>query len=704
MIKTKILRLALMTAVLWLAFFTEAIFARAGDLDVSFGGDGIVSTPLPNESIGAASGLLVQADGKLLVSVLAVGQDFDSAIVRYNPDGTLDTTFSGDGVFNSPFPAGDADAANAIAQQADGRLLVAGPLISGKFGGFYVLRLNPDGSLDTTFSGDGIMTGSILGTADARALAVQPDGKILVAGITFNSSSFEDYFAVTRLNSNGSLDTAFGVGGSATVSFGAIDFFDDMALQADGKIILMGNADQSSANPYLAMVRFNANGVLDNTFDGDGRVMTRIEGLHGNSLTTQPDGKILVGGSLFSAFAVVRYNPNGSLDTTFDGDGIATTAFGTTSDGVNDLIVQPDNKIIAAGETAVGPSLLDLDMATARFNADGSLDTNFGTNGKVVVRVSGESDLANAVALQPDGKIVLAGAGTELGSRQVTLVRLRTQNQTKFDYDGDGRADISLFRPSSSVWYIQNSSDNSYGIRQFGSSGDRLAAADFDGDSRTDLAVFRPSEGVWHRLNSSNNTTSAVAFGAASDVPVPADFDGDGRADIAVYRPSNGTWWITRSRDGAVSVQSFGLSEDKPTPGDFDGDGQADIAVFRPSTNVWYRINSSNGQASAYQFGLSGDQPTAADFDGDSRTDIAVFRPSEGVWYRLNSASESFSIVRFGLAEDKPVAADYDGDGRADIAVYRPSDGTWYLLRSTAGFAAARFGLAEDIPTPFSLY
>jgi subtilisin family serine protease len=284
--------------------------------------------------------------------------------------------------------------------------------------------------------------------------------------------------------------------------------------------------------------------------------------------------------------------------------------------------------------------------------------------------------------------------------RLAEAMKRLNSKQTPFDYDGDGKADLSVYRAGNSVWYIQNSSNNLFDYKQFGTSGDLTAPADFDGDGRTDIAVFRPSDGTWYKIESSTGKFSATAFGAPGDLPVPADYDGDGRADIAVFRPSNGTWWIIQSGSGAVLGQQFGISEDKPAVGDFDGDGRTDISVWRPSSGFWYRINSSTGTFSAHQFGMIGDKPTAADYDGDGKTDISVFRPSNGVWYRINSTNNTFGADSFGMAEDLPIAADYDGDGKADVAVYRPSVGTWFMLGSGSGFAARQYGIQTDIPTP----
>ncbi|MBS1793881.1 MAG: VCBS repeat-containing protein [Acidobacteria bacterium] len=272
-----------------------------------------------------------------------------------------------------------------------------------------------------------------------------------------------------------------------------------------------------------------------------------------------------------------------------------------------------------------------------------------------------------------------------------------------FDYDGDGKADLSVFRAATATWYIQNSGTaNTYDIQNFGDGLDTIAPADYDGDGKTDIAVFRSSNNTWYTLNSADGTTSIVTFGAAGDTPVAADYDGDGKADIAVWRSGTGEWWISQSGSGTVAVVRFGMAGDLPQRGDFDGDGKTDLVVYRPTDNVWYRLNSSDAQVVAYQFGLATDLRAPADYDGDGKADIAVYRPTEGNWYIANSGSGNISIVNFGLSVDLPVPADYDGDGKADLAVFRTDSAVWYLQRSTDGFVAQGFGLPGDKPTPVS--
>ena len=267
--------------------------------------------------------------------------------------------------------------------------------------------------------------------------------------------------------------------------------------------------------------------------------------------------------------------------------------------------------------------------------------------------------------------------------------------RTEFDFDGDGKADPSIFRSSNGAWWVLGSSVGSR-TTTFGRSGDVIAPADFDGDTKADHAVYR--NGEWHVLGSTAGY-SVRAFGLAGDIPQAGDYDGDGSADLAVYRPSNGTWYMMGSRDGFRAV-NFGISTDRPVAADFDGDGKYDPAVYRDGT--WYILGSTAG-FNAYQFGLAGDRPVQADYDGDNKADAAVYR--NGTWYVLRS-SAGFYATSFGIATDLPVVADYDGDRKADISVFRPSDGVWHIMRtsvteSSAAYTSFAFGLATDTPIPY---
>jgi hypothetical protein len=266
------------------------------------------------------------------------------------------------------------------------------------------------------------------------------------------------------------------------------------------------------------------------------------------------------------------------------------------------------------------------------------------------------------------------------------------RNATVADFDGDGRTDVSVFRPGSGIWYINQSANNAFRAEQFGISTDRITPGDYDGDGKTDVAVFR--NGTWFVNKSQSNTFSGISFGAASDTPVAGDYDGDGKTDYAVFRPSNGTWYVLKSSDNQLTAAQFGTNGDLPVAGDYDADGKFDYAVFRPSSGVWYLLRSQAG-FTGVTFGLGTDKPVPADYDGDGKTDIAVFR--DGIWYLQNSTA-GFAAYQFGAATDVPSAGDYDGDGKTDIAVFR--NGTWYIQQTTAGFKAQSFGAIGDRPVP----
>jgi hypothetical protein len=267
------------------------------------------------------------------------------------------------------------------------------------------------------------------------------------------------------------------------------------------------------------------------------------------------------------------------------------------------------------------------------------------------------------------------------------------------DFDGDGRSDTSVFRPTDGTWYLRYATGATSGV-QWGGGSDIPVPADYDGDGKTDVAVFRPSDGVWYLIFSSTGAATGVAWGGGGDIPVPADYDGDGRADIVVFRPSEGIWYIRYSSTGTAAGVRWGGQGDVPVPADFDGDGKADIAVFRPGNGVWYVWYSATNTQAGYQWGGGNDVAVPGDYDGDGKADIAVFRRSDGVWY-LRYASGATAGVPWGGGADIPVPGDYNGDGKTDIAVFRPSEGTWYLRYSGTGATAGiRWGAAVDIPIP----
>ena len=271
---------------------------------------------------------------------------------------------------------------------------------------------------------------------------------------------------------------------------------------------------------------------------------------------------------------------------------------------------------------------------------------------------------------------------------------------TRYDFDGDERTDISVFRPADATWYL-NRSTAGISVQHFGETGDRIVSADYDGDGRTDVAVFRPSTGLWYLLTS-GGVFESFHWGEASDIPLPGDFDGDGKADIGVFRPSTGDWFVLL-RAGGVKVSVWGVQGDIPLAGDFDADGKADLAVWRPSDGNWY-LNGSTSGISITTWGVASDKVVNADYDGDGRDDLAVWRPSTGEWFKIASSNGDIERLIWGVAGDIPVPGDYDGDGKADIAVFRPSDAMWYMFMTFSGIATAHWGANGDIPVPAAAF
>jgi len=237
------------------------------------------------------------------------------------------------------------------------------------------------------------------------------------------------------------------------------------------------------------------------------------------------------------------------------------------------------------------------------------------------------------------------------------------------DFNGNGTSDISVWRPTSGMWYIKDIT-----TQQWGTSGDTPCNGDYNGDGITDIAVWRPADGMWYLKN-----IGAYQWGTSGDIPVPGKYNADLITDIAVWRPSNGMWYIRN-----IGAYQWGAPNDLPVPGDYNGDGVTDIAVWRPDTGMWYIYGIGS-----YQWGTAGDIPVPADYNGDGVTDIAVWRPSNGMWYIRN-----IGAYQWGTSGDIPAPGKYNLDASADIAVWRPSTGMWYLY----GIGAHQWGTSGDIP------
>ncbi|HUR99658.1 MAG TPA: FG-GAP-like repeat-containing protein [Pyrinomonadaceae bacterium] len=614
---------------------------------------------------GRVYAMAMQSDGKILVAGVFSHMDTVSrnSLARVNADGSLDPTLDPGTGFNSP--------PEYLLPQADGKIIAAAGFATYRGASRPgLVRIMADGSLDAAFSPTLSVNGSV------NAAALQSDGRILIAG-SFSSVNGEVRTSIARLNADGSLDNTF------NPIFGAANLT-DIIQQPDGKIMVAGSFSGVNGFNRSSLVRLTITGELDQSFNANGATVDRV--------WLQPDGKYILTGTTLS-----RRNADGSPDSGFVPPTFTATGF--NGGWISSVIVQADGSLVVGGRFDKVGTLTRRNIV--RLNPTGGVDTLF--------LPTGADAEVRAMIAQSNGKVIIGGDFSKVETTaRAGIARISTvpfRRPAPFDFDGDGRADISVVRPSTNRWYEALSSNGNVYEETFGSAGDVPVPADFDGDGTTDEAIYRPSNGQWWFRSSVSDGLVLNVYGLPEDIPRPSDFDGDGRADFVLYRPSNRTWYRVGSmnpQQQATPVQ-FGSPGDLPLVGDFDGDGRSDLAVFRPSTgDWWYSATSANGAFRKTHWGRNGDIPVPADYDGDGKTDFAVFRPSDGGWYIYNSGNGSFTILAFGTSGDRPVAADYDGDGRADIAVFRPSQGLWYLYRTTAGFAGYQFGISTDVAIPGS--
>ena len=332
---------------------------------------------------------------------------------------------------------GSSDVAFSPALQPDGKVVLAGYSFGGINLDFALVRYNADGSLDDSFGNGGKVTTDLAGeTNEAKSITIQNDGKLIVGGYTYSSDTHD--FALVRYNTDGSLDTSFGTGGIVITDFGDSDWLWSTAIQVDGKIVIGGYTENLGLERFV-LARYSIDGKLDQAFGNGGIVTTEVDtGVsYGYSVAIQPDGKILLAGDAFSThqydFALVRYNSNGSLDDGFGTNGKVLVNIGF-QDETGSMVVQPDGKIVVAG-TAVS------DFAILRFNIDGTLDSAFGNGGKVITDFGGMSDYAYSVMLQSDGKIIAAGDSNSFGLQQDSFVMARYTPNGSLDmnFGNDGK-------------------------------------------------------------------------------------------------------------------------------------------------------------------------------------------------------------------------------------------------------------------------
>ncbi|MFN7736809.1 MAG: beta strand repeat-containing protein, partial [Pirellula sp.] len=369
-------------------------------------------------------------------STIAFSAANDTASITVTAINDAPTFLSGDGIVTTAIGTSQ-DYAWSVTVQPDGKVLLGGSAVIGSMEDFALVRYNADGSLDSSFGTGGKVTTAVGTSSDqGYSVTLQPDGKIVVGGYSSFGGNWD--FALVRYNANGTLDTSFGTGGMVSTAIGTSnDQGRSVTIQRDGKIVVGGYASIGSNNDF-ALVRYNANGTLDTSF-GSGGMVTTAFGTDtdvGYSVTIQPDGKIVVGGytmmSLIGDFALVRYNANGTLDTSFGTGGMVTTAIGTGSDIGMSVTIQPDGKFVVSGYARIGSTD---DFALVRYNPDGSLDTTFGTGGRVTTAIDIGNDRGYSVTVQADGKIVVGGSAVIGSANDFALVRYNADGSLDTTFD-----------------------------------------------------------------------------------------------------------------------------------------------------------------------------------------------------------------------------------------------------------------------------
>ena len=645
--------------------FAVVRYLPNGKRDASWGA-AAVARASPGNSDDQMFGVAIQPDGM----VLGVGQTFnagnasyDLALARFLPSGLPDPTFGAGGrVVTALSPYNEA--ALAVAVQPDGKIVVAGYTYGSGAGtaDFLVVRCLADGSLDTSFGGAGSVLIDFAGSDDrAVAVALRPDGRIVVGGSAAVSGFLK--FAAAQLLPNGDRDASFGANGITYVSIDrfAHDFPQGMALQADGAIILAGKRQFDDGTTSLVLVRLTANGMLDTSFGDGGFSIDPSISLNGaNAAVVQPDGNIVIGGhqrQIKDDCMLRRYLPNGSLDTSFGASG--TVVVSQSCSFIYALALQPNGKIVGVG--AFNTSFLGFaDLPVLRLNPDGSPDASFGSNGLRLFSIGTMNDAGLGVALRPSGRIVIGGYTDAGASRDFLLMQLEggPLSESRADLTGDGRSDI--------LWRNTATGENYL----------------YPMNGKTILS----SEGYLRRVADLNWRIAGVG-----------DFDGDGKADLLWRNSSTGENYIY-TMDGTAIKPTEGfirtvadLNWQVAGIGDFDGDGKSDILWRNAVTGENYIyfmdglvIKPSEGYlrtVSDVAWQIAG----IGDFDGDGKADILWRNTSTGqnYLYPMNGTGikpgEGFLRTVADLNWKVAGVGDFDGDGKSDIVWRNSSSGQNYL-------------------------
>jgi uncharacterized delta-60 repeat protein len=640
-----------------------------GSLDTTFNGTGKVITVIPTTS-EEGKGIAFQTNGKIVVTGHSDG---DVIILRYNTDGSLDTSFHSTGMVVIDV-ASDYEEAYNVALQSDGKIVVGGYTNAGSFYNVLLIRVDSTGAVDPAFDGDGIVSTDIgARNEEAKSIALQPDGKIVVAG--YFDNGINNIALVLRYNSNGTLDPTFATNGIDTTKIGAgYNSLNDIVVQTDGSIVAVGSSNNGTDQDF-AVRRYTSDGTEDGSFHPDGKVTTPVlNDSYANALALQSDGKIVAGGAAWDGsqtlFAVARYTSGGILDNTFGIYGTVTTAVGPSNDQVYGIAVQPDGKILAAGTSNNGSTNV---FALVRYESTGTPDNTFGSNG-IVTTTIGSSATAYGVAVQTDGKILLVGDA----NREIVVVRYNSNGtlDTSFSADGIVSTPVTGSYAEGKAIVVQYD-------------GKIVVAGNTDDGANANIAVVRyNSNGTLDTtFNSTGKVSTAIGsgfdegFGIAltpeEKIVVGGDYYNGTNSDYAVVRyNSNGTLDSTFSTDGKATA-AVGAGDDEGRGVAVQSDGKIII--------VGAADNGTDMDFGIVRF--KSDGTLDSDFDGDGKVTTwlgpsydraygIVLQPNDDIvaaGWANNGTTSDFALVRYVGTSVPVVALSYSSAEFFEAAV---NDGT----------------------------
>ncbi|TQV74973.1 hypothetical protein FLL45_08500 [Aliikangiella marina] len=673
-----------------------------GSLDTSFGDGGIVVTNLSAND--AAFSIVQQSDGKLVVAGQTLNTSFDFLVVRYNTDGSLDTSFDTDGAAEIDV-SGGIDFANSVIQQTDGKLIIAGD------GGddFAAVRLNTDGSLDTTFDGDGIYTLDIGSASNfAQEAMLLSNGQIILAGYTESEGNGYGDAAVIRLNSDGSLDTSYGTNGIAVAFVNDDSQFYPSAALLDGedKVLMSGTWD-ADAEISIALVRFNADGSMDSSFDTDGMLVTNISNQEDDiwDLALQADGKIIGTGNVYDAtkaevdFAVFRYNSNGSLDSTFSDDGYHVIAAGSVYSEGSALFENANNQITVAG---VIRNNTNTDVALIRFNEDGSLDSQLDGDGLAISSFSNSQDTPEVLVQLSSGQIIMAGSVAISGEHEFAMTRLHSDGGVDESFGVQGTVTTTIGGTNDRIQAVIETQD-----------GKILAAGNVEVAGNRDIGLARFNSDGSLDTTFDNDGVLSTAIGTSNDYLYSVLEQTDGKIVVVGYADnlssvsevfvarynSNGSLDTTFDSDGIVTTpaglaDSYGYNIVQQSDGKLIVAGTSEDAAFYNITLVRYNTDGSLDTS----FDADGIVYVRAD-DTGYNDPVGLMLQDDGkivISAYYNTASNGYDVGLLRFNSDGSLDSSFDNDGivkqtlgsQSDFAgdVIQQADGSYlYMANSFNG-------------------